>query len=243
VSKTGGSEQRRLRVITADDDPLARRMVRDALQQEGVVVMADAADGREAVELARYYRPDVVLMDVVMPVMDGIKATEQITREVPETRVVMLTGSDEDELGFLGLRAGAVGFLTKDVSPEAIPRAIRGVQAGEAAISRQLSRKLVEQFQSRPEGRIGVRPVRSPLTPREWEVLDLLCENRGVDDIADALVLSVETVRSHIKNMLRKLGVHSREEAVNLADRLRDPAGVSPDPTVESQTRARDLAA
>lgn len=243
MSKTGGIEQRRLRVITADDDPLARRMVRDALQQEGVVVMADASDGREAVELARHYRPDVVLMDVVMPVMDGIKATQQITREVPETRVVMLTGSDEDELGFVGLRAGAIGFLTKDVSPEAIPRAIRGVQSGEAAISRQLSRKLVEQFQSRPEGRIGVRPVRSPLTPREWEVLDLLCEDQGVDDIAEALVLSVETVRSHIKNMLRKLGVHSREEAVGLADGLRDPAGVSVDPTVQPQAPDRDPAA
>ena len=243
MSQSGGSEQRRLRVITADDDPLARRMVRDALQHEGVVVMADASNGREAVELARYYRPDVVLMDVVMPVMDGIKATEQITREVPETSVVMLTGSDEDELGFLGLRAGAVGFLTKDVSPEAIPRAIRGVHAGEAAISRVLSRKLVEQFQSRPEGRIGVRPVRSPLTPREWEVLDLLCEDRGVDEIADALVLSVETVKSHIKNMLRKLGVHSRDEAVRLADTLRDPAGTEAGAYGRSPARVPDLAA
>ena len=226
-------------MITADDDPLARRMVRDALQHEGVVVMADASDGREAVELARYYRPDVVLMDVVMPVMDGIKATEQITKEVPETRVVMLTGSDEDELGFLGLRAGAVGFLTKDVSLEAIPRAIRGVHSGEAAISRQLSRKLVEQFQSRPEGRLGVRPVRSPLTPREWEVLDLLCEDRGVEEIADALVLSIETIRSHIKNMLRKLGAHSRQEAVELADSLRDPASARRGVTALAQVDGR----
>jgi DNA-binding NarL/FixJ family response regulator len=217
--------ERKLRVIVVDDDPLARRQVRDALQAAGVIVVADAADGREAVELTKYYRPDVVLMDVVMPVMDGIKATRQIAKETPGTQVVILTGSDEEELGFLGLKAGAVGFLPKDVSVEAIPRVVRGVDAGEAAFSRQLSRQLVERLQAMPDGGIGLRPVRSPLTPREWEVLDLLCEGKGTDEIADALVLSVETVRSHIKNMLRKLGVRSRAEAVNLAVGLRDRAG------------------
>ncbi len=202
-------------------------MVRDALQMAGVVVVADASDGRQAVELTRHYRPDVVLMDVIMPVLDGIKATEKITREVPGVQVVMLTGSDEDELGFLGLRAGAVGFITKDVSVEAIPRAVRGVHAGEAAFSRQLSRRLVERLQSRPDGGIGVRPVRSELTPREWEVLDLLCEGKRTTEIADTLFVSFETVRSHIKNILRKLGVSSREKAVALAESLRDPTSRS----------------
>lgn len=215
---------RRLRVIVADDDPLARRLVRDALQAAGITVVADAKDGQEAIELARYYRPDVVLMDVVMPRIDGLKATEQITREVPETQVVMLTGTDEDELGLLGLKAGAVGFITKDVSIEAVPRAVRGVHSGEAAFSRVLSRRIVEQLQSLPPGGVGVRPVRSQLTPREWEVLDLLCQNMETQEIADTLVLSVETVRSHIKNLLRKLGVRSRQEAVALASSLRDPA-------------------
>jgi DNA-binding NarL/FixJ family response regulator len=214
---------RKLRVIVADDDPLARRLVRDALQLAGINVVADAKDGREAIELTRYYRPDVVLMDVVMPGIDGLKATEQIAQEVPETQVVMLTGSDEDELGLLGLKAGAVGFITKDVSIEAVPRAVRGVHAGEAAFSRQLSRRMVDQLQALPPGGFGVRPVRSPLTPREWEVLDLLCQNKDTREIAGTLVLSVETVRSHIKNMLRKLGVRSRQEAVALADSLRDP--------------------
>lgn len=213
----------RLRVIVADDDPLARRLVRDALQHADVVVIADAADGREALELARYYKPDVILMDVVMPVMDGIEATKRITSEVPETRVVMLTRQDDDELGLLGLRAGAVGYLTKDVSVGAISRAVRGAHAGEAAISRELSMRLVERLQSLPEGGMGVRPVRSSLTPREWEVLDLLCAEKGTEEIADQLVLSVETIRSHVKNILRKLGVGSREEAVALADRLRTP--------------------
>jgi DNA-binding NarL/FixJ family response regulator len=214
---------RKLRVIVADDDPLARRLVRDALQLAGINVVADAKDGREAIELTRYYRPDVVLMDVVMPGIDGLKATEQIAQEVPETQVVMLTGSDEDELGLLGLKAGAVGFITKDVSIEAVPRAVRGVHAGEAAFSRQLSRRMVDQLQALPPGGLGVRPVRSPLTQREWEVLDLLCQNKDTREIAGTLVLSVETVRSHIKNMLRKLGVRSRQEAVALADSLRDP--------------------
>src|SRR5438105_583246 len=215
----------RLRVIVADDDPLARRLVRDALQLAGVIVIADASDGREAVELARHYRPDVVLMDVVMPGMDGIEATRRICEDVPETKVVMLTRSDDDELGLLGLRAGASGHLTKEISVDAIPRAIRGAHAGEAAISRQLSMRLVERLRSLPDGGIGTRPVRSPLTPREWEVLDLMCANTGTEEMADELVLSVETVRSHIKNILRKLGVRSREEAVALATHLREPRG------------------
>jgi DNA-binding NarL/FixJ family response regulator len=136
----------------------------------------------------------------------------------------MLTRSEDDELGLLGLRAGAVGYLTKDMSVDAIPRALRGAHAGEAAISRVLSMKLVERLRMVPESGVGVRPVRSPLTPREWEVLDLLCADRSTDDIADTLVLSVETVRSHIKNLLRKLGVRSREEAVALATNLRAPS-------------------
>lgn len=220
---TGLSSDKKLRVIIADDDALVRRQVREALQQGGLVVVADATNGREAVELARHYRPDVVLMDVVMPVLDGIKATELIARDAPATQVVMLTGGDEDELGFLGLKAGAAGFISKEVSNEAILRAVRGVHSGEAAFSRHLSRQLVERFQSLPPGGIGLRPVRSALTPREWEVLDLLCEAKGTNEIADALVVSVETVRSHIKNLLRKLGVSSRQEAVALAGALRDP--------------------
>jgi DNA-binding NarL/FixJ family response regulator len=213
----------RLRVIIADDDPFVRRLVRDALQLAGVIVIADAADGREAVELTQHYKPDFVLMDAVMPVMDGIEATRRIVESVPETRVVMLAGSDDEDMGILGLRAGAVGYLTKDVPVDAIPRALRGAHAGEAAISRVLSMRLIQYLQSRPEPGIGVRAVRSPLTPREWEVLDLLCARLGTEEIADQLVLSVETVRSHIKHILRKLGVGSREEAVAVASRLRAP--------------------
>lgn len=213
----------RLRAIVVDDDPMARRLVRDALQLADIVVIAEAGSGREAIELTKFYKPDVVLMDVVMPGMDGIEATRRIIRAVPGARVVMLTRSDDDDLGLLGLRAGAVGFLTKDVDISAIPRAIRGAHAGEAAISRRLSMRLVERLRSLPEGGVGTRPVRSTLTPREWEVLDLLCEGRSTAEIAESLVLSLETVRSHIKNLMRKLGVRTREEAVEQATALRLP--------------------
>lgn len=221
---SGRPPTERLRVIICDDDPLVRRLVRDALQLAGIVVIAEAANGREALELTRFYRPEVVLMDVAMPGMDGIEATRRITTEVPDTRVVMLTGSDDDELALMGLRAGAVGYLTKDISVPAIPRALRGARAGEAAISRHLSLKLIERLRMVPETGVGTRPVRSVLTPREWEVLDLLCGGASTDKIAASLVLSAETVRTHIKNLLRKLGVRSRAEAVALAGNLRSPS-------------------
>jgi DNA-binding NarL/FixJ family response regulator len=220
----GGSKGERLRVLIADDDPLVRERVRNALQLAGMIVIGGAADGREAFELARHYKPDVVLMDVVMPVMDGIEATSQITAAVPGTRVVMLTRSEDDELGLLGLKAGAVGFLSKELALDAIPRAVRGHHEGEAAISGRLALLLVERLRDPTDERIGMRPVSSPLTPREWEVLDLLCADHGTDEIAEKLVLSVETVRSHIRNILRKLGVRSREDAVALAAQLRSPA-------------------
>jgi two-component system, NarL family, response regulator LiaR len=209
------------RAIIADDDPLARRMIKEALQRAGVVVVAEAHNGREAVELALHYRPDVVLMDVVMPELDGIAATRRIRERHPDQIVVILTSSDDDEMGLLGLRAGAMGFLTKDVDIDVLPRALLGTLSGEAAISRRLSARLVEHLRRAPDGPGGLRPVKSPLTPREWEVVDLLAEALTTDQIADTLVLSPETVRSHVKNILRKLDARSRQEAVATAQRMR----------------------
>jgi NarL family two-component system response regulator LiaR len=211
-----------LRAIIADDDPLARRMIKDALQDAGIVVIAEAHNGRQVVELVLHYRPDVVLMDVVMPELDGIAATRRIVKEIPEQLVIMLTSGDDDDVAMVGLRAGAVGFLTKDVEIDMLPRALAGVIAGEAAISRRMSMRLLEQMRRAPEGNHGLRPVRSPLTPREWEVVDLLSEHLSTDQIAERLVLSTETVRSHVKNILRKLDARSRDEAVAAAQRLRD---------------------
>jgi two-component system, NarL family, response regulator LiaR len=216
-----------LRVIVADDDPLARRVVRDALETGGLVVVAEAGNGREAVELSLYYKPDVILMDLVMPDMDGIQATRRILAREPELEIVILTSTDDDEVGLAGLRAGASGYLSKRVGVETLPRALHSAVAGEAVVSRRLTTRLVDSMRRmRPDG-AGIRPVRSRLTPREWEVLDLLCAGKSTDDIADALVLSAETVRSHIKNLLRKLGVSSRQAAVAEAQRLR--AGLAAD--------------
>jgi DNA-binding NarL/FixJ family response regulator len=214
-----------MRVIVADDDPFARRMIKDALQRSDVIVIAEAHNGYEAVELCLHYRPDVVVMDVVMPEIDGIAATRRIVKEIPEQRIVILTSTDEEEMGLLGLRAGAVGFLSKDLDIDVLPQALRGALDGEAAISRKLGMRLVEQLRHAPQGTTGMRPVKSPLTPREWEVIDLLYEGNTTDQIADTLVLSTETVRSHVKNILRKLNVNSRAEAVEAAQRMRGAAG------------------
>jgi NarL family two-component system response regulator LiaR len=210
-----------MRVIVADDDPFARRMIKESLQRAGIIVVAEAHNGQQAVELAVFYRPDVVLMDVVMPELDGISATRRIMKHLPDQLVVMLTSSDEDEMGFVGLRAGAVGYLSKDVDVDILPQALEGARDGQAAISRRLSMQLIEQLRRVPEATTGMRPVKSPLTAREWEVIDLLYDGRTTDQIADTLVLSTETVRSHIKNLMRKLGANTREQAVALAQRMR----------------------
>jgi two-component system, NarL family, response regulator LiaR len=211
-----------LRTIVADDDPLVRRLIRDTLQLDGVTVIAEASTGREAVELALFYRPDVVVMDYMMPEMDGIEATRRLYDQAPEIRVVMLTGAGDETLGLRGLRAGAAGFLSKDMELSSLPRALRGAVEGEAAISRQLAMSLVQHYRSAPNAGMGLRPVRSKLTDREWEVLDLLSGGASTEDIARLLVLSTETVRSHLKNLYRKLEVRTREDAIEAAATLRE---------------------
>ena len=214
-----------LRVVIADDDAFARRMIKESLQRAGVIVVAEAHNGREAIGLTRHYRPDVVLMDVVMPEVDGIAATRRIVEEIPGQVVVILTTAGDDEIGLLGLRAGASGFLNKDVDVEVLAQALQGALSGEAVISRRLSMTLVEHLRRAPDGPGGLRPVKSPLTPREWEVVDLLAEKKTTDEIAQLLVLSSETVRSHVKNILRKLGSTSRQDAVAVAQRMRSEPG------------------
>jgi two-component system, NarL family, response regulator LiaR len=216
-----------LRTIVADDDPLVRRLIRDTLQMDGVTVIAEATNGREAVELALFYRPDVVVMDYMMPELDGIEATRRIFEGDSSIRVVLLTGAADDELGLRGLRAGASGFLSKDMELAALPRALRGALDGEAAISRRLAMQLVQHFRSTPTAGMGLRPVRSSLTDREWEVLDLLSGGASNEDISRLLVLSHETVRSHLKNLYRKLEVRSREDAAAAALRMRELTSVA----------------
>lgn len=219
-----GRRRRGLRVLIADDDPLARRAIRSALEgSPGYEICGEAVSGTEAIALASSARADVIVMDVIMPGLDGIAATRRILRANPDTKVVVFSATSDDDLALLALRAGAMGYLTKGIDLAALPRVLRRVVEGEAAIPRALATKLVQRFRLLPERSEGVRPVRSELTAREWEVLDLLCADRSTAQIAAELEMSVETVRSHVKHILRKLGVHSRTEAVLAAESMRDP--------------------
>jgi two-component system, NarL family, response regulator LiaR len=210
-----------LRVIIGDGDRDSRRAMRDRLQEGGVTVIAEAATGRETLELSVFYKPDVVLVETLLPDTDGVTVTRELTARIPGTAVVLLSETEDPELGLMALRAGAQGFLGRDLGLNALPRALRAAHHGEAVISRRLTMRIIDGMRRVREDGAGLRPVRSRLTSREWEVLDLLCEQLSTDEIADTLVLSPETVRSHIKNLLRKLGVRSRREAVEQARRLR----------------------
>ncbi|HWV85489.1 MAG TPA: response regulator transcription factor [Capillimicrobium sp.] len=220
------AEETEMRVLVADDDPLVRSAVRDALSERaGIRIDGEAVNGEEAVALALRRRPDVVLLDVGIPRVDAVTVTRRIRSSAPGVEVVVFSSSPDDEVGLLGLRAGAAGFLLKDVSSDALARALRGIQRGEAAVSRRLTRQVLESLRRAPDAGAGMRPVWSPLTSREWQVLDLLCEGASTEAIAERLVLAVETVRTHIKHVLAKLGAHSREEAIAVARQLRSGGG------------------
>jgi two-component system, NarL family, response regulator LiaR len=208
------------RAVVADDDALARRTIREVLGEAGIIVVADAANGLEAIELVRYHEPDLALIDIVMPGLDGIAATRRIIAARPHQLVILLTSADQDDIGMLGLRVGAAGYLRKDVDLEALPRAILGALHGEAAVSRTMAMRIIEELRHAPATSERPGPVGSVLTRREWEVLDLIGEAMTTDEIADALFVSGETVRSHVKSILRKLGVRSRREAVAESRRM-----------------------
>jgi DNA-binding NarL/FixJ family response regulator len=207
-------------VIIADSDPFARRVIRDALQGAGIVVIAEARDGQDVVELSVHYRPDVVLMDV-LPHVDRIGAIRRILDRVPSVAVLIVSAEDEEDFGLLCLRSGAIGYLSKSVELGALTRATRAAAAGQAVISRRLTLRLIEVLRRTTNPAASVRPVSSELTAREWEVLDLLSRDLATAEIASTLVVSNETVRSHIRHILHKLRVHTRQEAVDLASRLR----------------------
>jgi two-component system, NarL family, response regulator LiaR len=168
-----------------------------------------------------HFRPDVVLMDVVMVGMDGISATRAIAARAPEVRIVLLTSSDDAELGMIGLRAGADGHLVKGIDLDELVVAVRRAAGGDPVLAPDVARRLIERLRALPDGGLGVRPVRSSLTSREWEVLDLLCAGLSVDEVADRLVVARDTVRTHVKRILRKLGVHSQAEAIEMANGIR----------------------
>ena len=207
------------RVVIADDQALVRGGFRLILNSAGIPVVAEAADGKEAIAAVLKHRPDVVLMDIRMPVMDGLEATRRILESRPgqDVRVIMLTTFDLDQYVYAALAAGASGFLLKAVSPEHLVAAVLLVRTGDALLAPSITRRLVERFAPRPGGP-GV-PGRdlSVLTPRELEVLGLLARGMSNAELASALTLSEATVKTHVARILGKLDLRDRVQAVVLA--------------------------
>jgi DNA-binding NarL/FixJ family response regulator len=204
-------------VLIADDHPPTRAGVRLSLEETGdFVVVAEAASAAQAVEAALLLRPEVALLDIHMP-GNGINAAREISSGSPSTRVVMLTVSRDDADLFDALRAGASGYLLKDIDPARLGKALQGVLDGEAALPRGLVARLVEEFRTRDaasERRAG--PL-AKLTDREWETLDLMRQGMSTAEIAAQLFVTPVTVRSHVSAILRKLRVTSREAAIEVA--------------------------
>jgi DNA-binding NarL/FixJ family response regulator len=209
-----------LRLLLVDDQSLVRsgfRMLVEA--QPDMEVVAEAADGHEAVEQTRRIRPDVILMDVRMPKMDGIEATRLITEDTATAgcRVLILTTYDLDEYVFRGLRAGASGFLMKDVAPEELVKAIRVVADGESLLSPSVTRRLIEEFVRTPEPAAEPPPELGSLTDREREILELIGHGLANREIAERLYLSMATVKTHVNRVFAKLDLRDRAQAVVLA--------------------------
>jgi DNA-binding NarL/FixJ family response regulator len=211
-----------IRVVVADDQSLFRAGFRVLLEPEDdLELVGEAGDGRTAVEVIRRTRPDVALMDIRMPGMDGIQATRAITQdsELAAVRVVILTTFDLDEYVFEGLRAGASGFLLKDAEPGDLLHAVRVVAAGDALLAPAVTRRLIAEFASQPARRQAEPPELGILTDREREVMALVAEGLANDDIADQLVVSPATVRTHVSRAMTKLGARDRAQLVVLAYR------------------------
>jgi DNA-binding NarL/FixJ family response regulator len=202
------------RILIADDHPLTRDALAGLLRQNGFDVVGEAAGGIEAIELAGRLKPDLVLLDLSMPDMDGLTALPKIREASPDTEVVVLTAS-EDEDNLLGaIRAGAAGYLLKSEPPERIVSFLRGVAQGEAALSGAVARRLLDEVRE-GGGRTAVPDsVAAVLSARELEVLLLLDQHLGTDEIAQRLYISEHTVRSHVKSLLGKLNVSSRRDAL-----------------------------
>jgi NarL family two-component system response regulator LiaR len=205
--RTGGL----IRVLVADDHPIVRKGVCALLATEpGIEVVGEAGDGREALCLTRRLKPDVILMDLVMPEMDGIEATRQIGALCPDVKVIVLTSFTEDEMVFPAIRAGAIGYLLKDISPTELAQAIRAVHRGEAQLHPDVTKKLLNQF---------VAPMTEPtvapdqLTAREREVLRLIARGMSNRELALELSISEKTVKTHVSHILAKLHLDDRTQA------------------------------
>ena len=203
------------RVLIADDHPPTRAGVRGALEAAGYEICAEVADAETAVQRAIEHRPEVCLLDIHMP-GNGIAAAATIKSRLPDTEVVMLTVSTDDQDLFAALRAGASGYLLKDTDPDRLPHALKGVLLGEAALPRTLVARLIEEFQGRERRRLSLKGRGAQLTSREWEVLELMRQGLSTAQMAERAFVSKGTIRSHVASVLRKLQVPDREAAVRL---------------------------
>jgi DNA-binding NarL/FixJ family response regulator len=209
------------RVVIADDQMLVRSGFRLILNSADIQVVAEAADGKEAIAAVLKHRPDVVLMDIRMPEMDGLEATRRILASRPgqDVRIIILTTFDLDQYVYAALAAGASGFLLKDVSPEHLVAAVRLVRTGDALLAPSITRRLVERFAPRgpASGPGALDRDTSALTPRELEVLGLIARGLSNSELASALTLSEATVKTHVARILTKLQLRDRVQAVVLA--------------------------
>jgi DNA-binding NarL/FixJ family response regulator len=196
-------------VLLIDDHAVVREGLRTFLElQDGLEVVGEAGDGEEGVRQAELLRPDVVLMDLVMPKLDGVAAMRELRQRLPRTRVIVLTSFAEDERLLPAIQAGAAGYLLKNVQPQDLARAIRAAHAGEALLDPAVAARLVDAIAQAP----GEKP-REPLTPREREVLELIGRGMSNKRIALELGVSEKTVKTHVGHLLAKLGVHDRTQA------------------------------
>lgn len=207
-----------VRVVLADDHAPLRGRIRAALEADGCEVLGEGATADEAVELCRRHHPDVALLDIHMP-GSGIRAAMEVTSTLPEIAVVMLTQSEAEDDLFDALRAGASGYLLKGQDPAGLADALRGVLTGGAALPPRLVMRIVDEFRAPARRRFRrTSPGLAKLSPREWEVMDLLAAGASTDEVARRLFLSRTTVRVHVSSVLRKLRVPDRESAIRLLE-------------------------